>query len=378
MKLLIDCTPLRSGGGVQCAVALIEGLRGRSDVHWKAVVPDVMRPSAPSLFTLTAIAKGEVITIPKQRPTDLLRAARTLGRIERAFAPDVVYTVFGPAYFHARAPHLVGFALPNLIYERDGPLADSRLSTKTGDSLRRIMVRRADHHVVETETVANRLASRLGIERKTIDVIGNSVNPLLALQSVVPVRAPDLGRIKVLVPSAYYPHKNLEVMPAVAAALRNIAPALSAKFQLTLDPASSAWRRLAAQAADLGVADCITTLGVLPMEPLAQAYANAQMVLLPTLREASTAVYPEAFHFRRPLLTSDIDFARELCGDAALFVPPVDPLTIARAIATVATDPALAERLVMAGTAQLAAGYPTPARKLEMQLNLLNRLASHA
>jgi glycosyltransferase involved in cell wall biosynthesis len=122
--------------------------------------------------------------------------------------------------------------------------------------------------------------------------------------------------------------------------------------------------------------DRITSLGVLPLEALGRAYAAASLVFLPTLREASTAVYPEAFHFRRPLVTSDLDFAHELCGDAAAFVPPLDPIATARTITGIAADRAWAERLIDAGERQLAAGYPSPARKLEMQLNLLERLAT--
>jgi glycosyltransferase involved in cell wall biosynthesis len=89
-------------------------------------------------------------------------------------------------------------------------------------------------------------------------------------------------------------------------------------------------------------------------------------------------VYPEAFHFGRPLVTSDLDFARELCGDAAAFVPPNDAAAIAQTIADIVTDPARADQLVAAGRRQLAAAYPSPARKLEMQLDLLERLASGA
>ena len=142
-----------------------------------------------------------------------------------------------------------------------------------------------------------------------------------------------------------------------------------------LDPGSQAWTDIQVQASALGVADALVNLGPLSMNALAEAYRRASLVFLPTLREASTAVYPEAFHFRRPLVTSDIDFARELCGNAALFAPPLDPAALAGRIAEIADDRAVAQRLIEAGSRRLATGYPSTERKFAEQMALLERVA---
>lgn len=372
MRVLIDGTPLRSGGGVQCAIALLEGLRAQRAVEWQAVIPEMLVPAAPKLFTSEAVADGQVIVLPKASRFDIVRASRSLREIERSFKPDVVYTVFGPAYFRAKAPHLVGFALPNLIYERDGSLADTSIRTRIGDAVRRSLIRRADYHVVETHTVANKLADRLKIPKQRISIIGNSVNPLL------PDRLTSVGEggcKVVLIPSSYYKHKNLEIIPLVAAEMANSHPSIEVRFHFTLDAKSADWQRILISADSLGVGQKIATLGVLSLDDLAIAYGASSMVLLPTLREASTAVYPESFHFERPLITSDLDFARDLCGEAALFVPPMNPQVIAEAIASLATKPERGKCLIAAGRQQLAAAYPTPSRKFEMQLDLLHKVS---
>jgi len=75
-------------------------------------------------------------------------------------------------------------------------------------------------------------------------------------------------------------------------------------------------------------------------------------------------------------VTSDLDFARELCGDAALYAPPRDAEAMARTILDLARSPALAERLVAAGQARLSRAYPAPGVKFAQQLALLEKMAA--
>lgn len=368
MRLLVDGTPLHSGGGVQVAVGLLQGLAG-TQLDWRAVLPEPVAAQLPrDLRTHPAIT-----CVPKQNRADLLRLARACREIEAATRPSLVFTVFGPGYFKARAPHLVGFALPNMVYPPAPGLPARGVAGRLGDHVRRHLLRRADHLVVETHSFADRTAAATGFDRRRIHVVRNAVNPLL--ESYQRTAPPDGGFVHILVPSAHYPHKNLEAVPRVAAALAQGWPEIDFKFQLTLDPASPGWCAIAAAATDLGVAARVETLGVLPLPELAQAYQKCGLVFLPTLREASTAVYPEAFHFGRPLITTEIDFARELCGDAAVFVDPYRAGDMAAAIAGLLADPARRDSLIAAGIIQLGRGYPSAADKFAAQLRLFEDLA---
>lgn len=369
MRLLVDCTPLSAGGGVQVASAFLSGLAAAPDVEWLAVLPEKIRPQIPG-----DLAAHRLRYVPKNSSVDLFRARMTLKAVERTFAPDIVFTVFGPAYFRAKAKHVMGFALPNLIYERDGPLA--RLNgpkTALADWVKRRQLQQADHLMVETETVKRRLVEALHYPAAQISVVGNAVNPLLFSHQRAPL--PQSQPYRLLVPSAYYPHKNLEIIPRVAASLKTLAPSFRFEFALTLAPGSRAWQQIAQAALALDAAANIRTLGVLALDALAAAYRSSCAVFLPTLREASTAVYPESFYFERPLLTSDMDFARELCGEAACYFSPLDPEAVARAILSVAQDEALQASLIAKGKARLAAAYQSPEAKFEQQLALLKRIS---
>jgi glycosyltransferase involved in cell wall biosynthesis len=368
MKLLIDGMPLHAGGGVQVAIALLEQLNA-AELPYLAVLPEKLRVALPNSLDGTC-EERRIRLLPKNSRVDLLRAGARLRRIEQEFRPDVTFTVFGPAYFRASSPHLVGFALPNLIYPREGNFDGWR--TKIADALRRRLFKRADHLVVETESAKRRLAELLGLSPDRISVVGNSVNPVLHDFTPTPI-SHDANAV--LVPSTYYPHKNLEIVPRVAQALKALGgPCIT--FQLTLAPESAEWRAIAGQSESLGIGEMVTTLGVLRLDALAAAYRRARLVFLPTLREVSTAVYPEAFHFRRPLVTSDLDFARELCGDAAEFVPSREAQATAEILRSLLGDQRRTEALIEAGDRQLVTGYPTPEQKFASQMALLNRLAA--
>lgn len=372
MKVLIDCVPLTIGGGVQAAIALLANLAAQDRVVWRAVLPRRLKPALPAPLA----ADGRLIFVERRSQLDRLWLAGRLRQIEAAMAPDLVFTVFGPPFFRARARHLVGFAMPHVIYRRDPWMPRSSARDWLRRHIRIALFRQADHIVTETETARQRLAATAKISLDRISVVPNCCNPLLLSAHATP--PPATSRFAILTPAAHYWHKQLELIPAIAAALENLDPALDAVVRLTLDPASAAWRAIASQADRLGVAGRVETLGTLKITDLPAAYSAAHAVLLPTLREISTAVYPEAFYFQRPLVTSDADFARELCGDAALYASARRAEAYAEALLRVAHEPRLAGRLVAAGKSRLAEAYPSPAGKFDMQLALMARIARAA
>ncbi len=81
---------------------------------------------------------------------------------------------------------------------------------------------------------------------------------------------------------------------------------------------------------------------------------------------------------QRPLVTSDIDFARELCGDAALFAGPHDPAAFAGALDAIARDTGFSQQLVEAGLEQLKDTYPTADQKFRSQLRILYRVCENS
>src|SRR5690606_33643916 len=124
--------------------------------------------------------------------------------------------------------------------------------------------------------------------------------------------------LNLFIPSAYYPHKNLDILIEVASVLKNEFK-FKAKFNFLINDDSESWGNIISSANKKNVTEYFSTYGSVINSKMKELYTNNDFVLLPTLAEASTAVYPEAFISQRVLLTSNIDFARELCGNAAIF-----------------------------------------------------------
>ena len=379
MRVLVDCTPLSKGGGVQVAVGFIVNL-ACSGEQWLAIIPSQIVPHLPSSVS----GCSNILVVEKAIPFDYLRINRFLKNAVKDFKPDVVFTVFGPPYFLASAPHVCGFALPNMIYPPTPPLQKKSVSELVLDQVRRAILRRMDHVIVETQTVKSRLNDLLGVKCPAISVVGNSVNPILVgyVSSNAP-RTRPIGLSRILVPSAYYRHKNLELLPEICAFLVKKLEGRKFTVSLTIPNDSPGWIAIKERAAVLGVESSIETLGELSLERLADVYKDCDCVLLPTLREVSTAVYPESFFFSKPLVTSDLEFARELCGDAALYATANDAEAFADRLIDVLSDSVISASLVAKGAHQLIAMYPTPEEKFQLQMEVLSfasrdqRHASH-
>jgi glycosyltransferase involved in cell wall biosynthesis len=78
-------------------------------------------------------------------------------------------------------------------------------------------------------------------------------------------------------------------------------------------------------------------------------YANAAVVVYPSLAEGFGLPVLEAMAHGTPVVTSSGTATEETAGDAALLVDPLDTGAIASAIATLLDDRELASRLGHAG-----------------------------
>jgi len=99
--------------------------------------------------------------------------------------------------------------------------------------------------------------------------------------------------------------------------------------------------------------DKIINVGKLGQEGLAEFFLNCDALLFPTLLESFSGTYLEAMYFNLPILTSDLDFARYVCDDAALYFDPWDPADILKKIHMVKADSNLRKSLVEKGEERL-------------------------
>jgi glycosyltransferase involved in cell wall biosynthesis len=167
---------------------------------------------------------------------------------------------------------------------------------------------------------------------------------------------PYADRMKLLCLSTYYAHKNLEILVDL---FRGFPDELREVVVVTTVAGTEnrKARRFLRSIARYGLGDRIVNVGPVPQPSLASYFGSCQGLLLPTLLESFSGTYLEAMYFGVPILTSDLDFAREVCGDAAIYFDPWDPASIKDAILRLRNDPQSAQDMVARGRERLKAMF---------------------
>jgi glycosyltransferase involved in cell wall biosynthesis len=131
-----------------------------------------------------------------------------------------------------------------------------------------------------------------------------------------------------VVPSDNMPHKNLNILIKLAKIIDDLE--LPFVIILTLDYNKNTKDLL--NSIKYQNLKSIKTYGVLSNIKMLELYQKADALLLPTLLESYGLPYIEAMAIGIPILTSDLDFAHDICQDAAIFFNPNDEMSILKSI----------------------------------------------
>ncbi|WP_425352697.1 glycosyltransferase [Agrobacterium bohemicum] len=102
------------------------------------------------------------------------------------------------------------------------------------------------------------------------------------------------------------------------------------------------------------VSDRVVVTGRLTDEEIVALYANAAALLFPSLYEGFGIPPLEAMFLGCPVLSSNIEPAREVCGDAALYFDPNDAHDISRSVEYLRANPDLRSTMIERGHARAA------------------------
>jgi glycosyltransferase involved in cell wall biosynthesis len=97
----------------------------------------------------------------------------------------------------------------------------------------------------------------------------------------------------------------------------------------------------------------IHNIGPLSPEACPSLYNECDALFLPTLAECFSASYPEAMMMEKPIITTDLGFAKSICGKAALYFKPKDATSAASCIIQLLEDESLQNGLIQEGREQL-------------------------
>jgi glycosyltransferase involved in cell wall biosynthesis len=169
---------------------------------------------------------------------------------------------------------------------------------------------------VQTNTILNKLNSNFLVSKKLI-IIPNVV--ISYAEKNVEINNFN-NKINLLFLSKYYPHKNFEILFKIADKLseNNII------INLTLDEKIESEKKIINKIKNLGYENVLNNIGYVSHDMLSNVYKQNDGLFLPTLLESFSTNYIEAFNFRIPIFTSNLDFAIEVCEDSAFYFDPFD------------------------------------------------------
>lgn len=321
MKILINTASTLKGGGIQVALSFLNECIKFGSHEYYVILGDsisklIDQEKFPPNFRFFTISFRPATRVFSVKSHDLF-----FRNIERQYKPDVVFTTTGPSYWRPKVPHLIGYNLGHHIYPESPYFKIISPSRRLRWRLKKLVAlyffkRDADALVVQTRDVQERVKKVLNIQ--DVYVVSNTISEHYLQQRhvdrILPERKPDEFRFLLL--SAWYPHKNFGLIKGVLDQLPDIFKN-RIKFILTL-PESIFREKFEEQYRGF-----IYNVGPLPVEQGPGLYKESDAMFLPTLVECFSASYAEAMATNKPILTSDLGFAKTVCDDAAIYFDPM-------------------------------------------------------
>jgi len=378
LKILVNASTCVVGGGVQVATSFIrQALSDTSGPEFSFAVSAIVDRNLGD--DASADPRVRVLTPSPARVWKGQSSRRTLRSMEQRFRPDAVFTVFGPAYHRFSAPHICGFADPWVTHASSLAMNHLRFPERVKraalSSYKTFRMRREDFYWVETTVAQQGLARRLRIPESRVRVISNTYAEVF--RPAEPGVRSSARALQILTLAAPYRHKNLTLIPEVAARLREEYPDKTYRFVVTLPDSGGDvgefWRLVEAR----NVGDRIENVGPLTLDQCPAMYHRSDIIFLPTLLETFSATYPEAMVMGKPIVTTDLDFARDICGNAALYFEPLSAEAAADALRRVSEDAGLRERLTANGSLQLK-HFPSPDEKYRLTMEWIRTVTEQS
>ena len=310
MRLLINTSKLRFGGAVQVALSFIHECQVHDQHEYHVVVgPGVCAVLKPSDFPRNFHFHEKSFGVMGVRK--LAQVQREMSALESDILPDCVITTSGPPFWRSKAPHLVGFNRPLFIYPESPYLRNMPVSKRVKFAAQRWLHcryfrRDADALIVQTDDVNQRVRRLLGTDR--VHTVTNTHNGWYDQPVECATRLPprEAGVFRFLTLTSYYPHKNLDLIPQVIQALpRN----LRSRVEFVLTLTETQYKEHIGEI----VPNQVKLVGPVPPPECPSLYKECDAMFLPTLAECFSASYPEAMKMERPIITTDLGFARSIC-----------------------------------------------------------------
>ncbi|SFO74141.1 Glycosyltransferase involved in cell wall bisynthesis [Algoriphagus ornithinivorans] len=351
MNILINCSNLKIGGGIQVAHSFLDLIKNEKGYKFFIVLSDFLKCQI-DLGEYDENFKFYYYNIPYKLNV-ITGIDFFLDNLICNYNVDVVFSIFGPTYWHPKVRHIVGYAKPHYVYSDSPYFKIISFKERILLSIKRFFHLRdfknnSDILITENEDVTKKL--KVLFPKKNIYTVTNFYNQIFDFPEKWDrsLNLPNFDGFTLLTVSANYPHKNLKIILHVAKFFISNHKNFKFRFILTVEKDQFPIDYFKE------VEEHIVFLGNVNILQVPYLYSKVDAVFLPSLLECFTATYPEAMRMEKPILTSDLDFARSLCNNSACYFKPLDPIDISNKILLLVNDVNLKFKLVDFGLKRLS------------------------
>lgn len=371
MNLIIDNSNLFAGGGIQVAISFLKDLKSLNFDHTYHVIQSPNMAKAfgevdfPNNFKFYKLSENAAFS-KKTR-------IQQVKSLEDKIKPDCIFTVFGPSYHKSNHPKLVGFAIPHIIYPNSPYFKKLSIKDKLYSKLLAYFKsycfkKYSDALVFETQDAANIYKEKYSFD-KHVFVANNTLNEIFHSPDEwqkIPLHLNNTFNIVYL--TANYPHKNLTIIPSIIDILTNKFNFHNFKFILTVDRDELKFPDHYNQ--------YIKYIGKVNINQLANIYKQSNIAFIPTLLEVFSATYLEAMFMKKPIITSDLGFSRDICNNSAYFCEATSPTAYAEAIINLYNNPEKGKDLIEKGEINLKR-FGTSLDRTRKYLNFMEQISNN-
>lgn len=258
-----------------------------------------------------------------------------------ATGADLIHSpaTLGPA--STKIPLVV--TMHDMLYWSHPELMSTPIFTTPVKWMERRVASAASRIITISEVSKQEIVKYLGVAADDVDVI-----PLAGTAPLVTERKPDTERPFILASGNRRPHKNFDgLVRALALVPAEVRPRLVVGGSHGEDP-------LAAIVQEAGLQEFVELRSWLTPAELGDLYSRAAALAVPSFAEGFSLPPLEAMMVGLPALVSDIEVHHEVCGDAALYVDPHDPASIAAGITRLVSEAGLADSMSRLGLVRAA------------------------
>ena len=362
MNILINASNLKAGGGLQVADSICRELYKFQQHTITVVMSSCLRNTYTAIEAYPNV-KLYVYDLKNNLSIIFLGRDKFLDNLVIDNNIDSVITIFGPSRWNPRVPHISGFALSQLLIPESPFFKILGLKDKIWFKIYNYAVkiafkRSGKNFYTENPFISERLKALFPDSR--VYTVTNYYNQVFDNEGEWRKKVlPEFDGVTLLTIATPYIHKNVTIAAYAARLLRKQHPGFRFRFVFSFE--KNDYRTELK-----GIEDCFLFIGKVDISECPSLYQQSDIVFTPTLIECFTAAYPEAMRMKKPIVTTDLEFAHGLCGNAAFYYSALDPQSCADVIFKVATDEGLRKQIVLNGEKQLACfdNYSERAKKL--------------